>query len=287
MASSISSAAAKLSIQDRSCQYSPSVSSVSIALPRYAQQCPCQKETLGSAFLPQNSPLQDLPSRQQQKLRRLTIEAAKRVDKKRSFILNTTLKAQEGEVEKVSKMCEEIRQWGAEKKKDAASGCKQFDCFVDLYDKNVFHFMEEYASVLHMNDIRASPEHAKFCEEVRPLLLEPIALAVYELRDGQLGDMLNPIGPKGEGGLDDATGQAGRGGEAYMQPKREKKRGIEFEGKSGSKVQSASKKAEENKWSFEKIIARVLGQDSESTGTGAESSKEEQWSLKSLFGIKK
>lgn len=30
--------------------------------------------------------------------------------------------------------------------------------------------------------------------QVRPLLLEPIALAVYEFRDGQIGDMLNPIG---------------------------------------------------------------------------------------------
>lgn len=283
----MSSAAAKLSLQDRVCQYSPAVSSVSIALPRCAQQASCPKEILGTALLPQNAPLYEPPFRQQQKLRRLTIEAAKRVDNKRSFMLNCTLKAQEAEIEKVSRLCDDIRQWAIEKKKDAASGCKQFDCYVDLYDKNVFHFMEEYASVLHMNDFQASPEHTKFFEEVRPLLLEPIALAVYELRDGQVGDMLNPIGPKGEGGLDDATGQAGRGGEAYMKPKAKKKRGIEYEAKADSAEQKASSmEAEENKWSFEKIIAKVLGQAPESTSTDSKSS-EEQWSLKSLFGRKK
>lgn len=50
---------------------------------------------------------------------------------------------------------------------DKSLGVKQFECYVDLYDKNVFHFMEEYWSVLHMNNFRASPEHIKFCNDVR------------------------------------------------------------------------------------------------------------------------
>lgn len=116
MATSISSAAAKLTLQDRVCQYSPAVSSVSIALPRCAQQASCPKEILGSALLPQNAFLLEPPFRKQQKLRRLTIEAAKRVDNKRSFILNSTLKAQEAEIEKVSKLCDDIRQWARETK---------------------------------------------------------------------------------------------------------------------------------------------------------------------------
>ncbi|MCO5553159.1 hypothetical protein L7F22_006680 [Adiantum nelumboides] len=275
-------ASAKLSLEP-SCQYSPAFSSFTIARPRYAQQGSCQKEIMGTALLPQNAPLHEpLPS-QQKSLGRLCIEAAKRVDSKRSFLLNSTLKAQESEIEKVAKLCNDIRTWAREKMEDAGTGCKAFDCYVDLYEKNVFHFMEEYGSVLHMNDFRASSEHAKFFEEVRPLLVEPIALAVYELRDGNVSCMMNPIGPKGEGGLDDATGQSGRGGEAYMKPKAKKRRGIEYE----NKPQEQEEKAEENRWSFEKIIGRVLGQDSYKNDTSFEPAKEEQWSLKSLFGRKK
>ncbi|KAI5062458.1 hypothetical protein GOP47_0022997 [Adiantum capillus-veneris] len=286
MASVMNSVAAKLSVPEPTSQYSPAVSSFSIARPRYAQQCSCQKEVLGTTLLPQIAPLSEaVSSRQLQKLRKFTIQAAKRVDTKRSFLLNSTLKAQETEIDKVAKLCEDIRIWAREKKQDADAGCKQFDCYVDLYEKNVFHFMEEYTTVLHMNDFRASHEHLKFFEEVRPLLLEPIALSVYELRDGNVSCMLNPIGPKGEGGLDDATGQSGRGGEEYMKPKAKKRRGIEYERKpQEAAVTAVTEKAEENRWSFEKIISRVLGQDSD---TNTDSAKEEQWSLKSLFGKKK
>lgn len=235
---------------------------------------------MGTALLPRNAPLSEPPCRQQQ-YRRLIIEAAKRVDKTKSLILSSTLKAQEGDIEKVAKLCEDIRQWALEKQKDKAAGLKQFECYVDLYDKNVFHFMEEYAGFLHMNDFRSSPEHVKFCDDVRPFLLEPIALAAYELRDGQVGHMLNPIGPKGEGGLDDATGQAGRGGDAYMKPKAKKRRGIEFELKSKAAAQEkASEKVEDNQWSLEKILSKVIGLNSEPA-------EQEQWSFKSLFGRKK
>ena len=51
---------------------------------------------------------------------------------------------------------------------DNSLGVKQFECYADLYEKNVIHFMEEYWSVLHMNDFRASPEHVKFYNDVRP-----------------------------------------------------------------------------------------------------------------------
>lgn len=285
MASSLSNTIAILSLQDRICpSSSPTVSSLTHSLPRYTQFS-CQKEILGTALLPRNAPLSEPPCRQQQ-YRRLTIEAAKRVDKIKSLILSSTLKAQEGDIEKVAKLCEGIRQWALEVQKEKAVGLKQFECYVDLYDKNVFHFMEEYAGFLHMNDIWSSPEHVKFCDDVRPFLLEPIALAAYELRDGQVGHMLNPIGPKGEGGLDDATGQAGRGGEAYMKPKAKKRRGIEFELKSKAAAQEeeeeeASEKVEDNKWSLQKILSKVIGLNSEPA------KEEEQWSLKSLFGGKK
>ena len=45
-----------------------------------------------------------------------------------------------------------------------------------------------------------------------PLLRDGIGMMLYEWSDGKLGATAMPIGPKGEGGLDDATGQNGGGG---------------------------------------------------------------------------
>lgn len=115
-------------------------------------------------------------------------------------------------------------------------------------------------------------------------------------------------GPKGEGGLDDATGQAGKGGDEYMKPKAKKRRGIEFESKArnakqAAAMEEASKKAEmsenlqssnkskgNNNWSFEKILAKVIGLDSEDSDDSGSSStpvQEEQWNLMSIFEKKK
>lgn len=172
-------------------------------------------------------------------------------------------------------LCEGIRQWAGEKQKDKQVGIKRFECYVDTFDNNVFHFLEEYDTFLHMNDLRASPEHTKFMSDVRPFLLEPIALAAYEHKDGRLGDILNPIGPKGEGGLDDATGQSGRGGEHYGKKRIPKKR--EFRNKAGT-ASEPDEETKDDKWSLEKIFAKV---------TGAGTDKADRWGLKSLFGGKK
>ena len=112
-------------------------------------------------------------------------------------------------------------------------------------------------------------------------------------------------GPKGEGGLDDATGQAGKGGDEYMKPKAKKRRGIEFESKARNAMQEISSGevsekaalqsvAAENgegksNWSFEKILAKVIGLDSDDADSNLDPApvKEEQWSLKSLFEKKK
>ena len=42
----------------------------------------------------------------------------------------------------------------------------QFDCNVDAFEPNVIHFWERYQSFTTMNDIRASPEHCGFMNEV-------------------------------------------------------------------------------------------------------------------------
>lgn len=46
------------------------------------------------------------------------------------------------------------------------SGITVFECNVDPFEKNVFHFWERYDSFQIMNDIRASPEHTKFLNDV-------------------------------------------------------------------------------------------------------------------------
>lgn len=49
---------------------------------------------------------------------------------------------------------------------DRRSGIQGFECNVDAFDKNTFHFWEIYESFVAMNDIRASPEHTKFVMDV-------------------------------------------------------------------------------------------------------------------------
>lgn len=141
-----------------------------------------------------------------------TVRAAKRVGSDRSFLMSTTLVAKEEEEEKVVELCRSITEWGQQKQKDRTSGVLQFGCFADLYSKHTYHFMERYSSFEHIVSFRSLPEHTEFINDVRPLLTQPIGLAVYEYENGQIGHMRTPMGPKGEGGLDDATGQAGIGG---------------------------------------------------------------------------
>ncbi|XP_024518820.1 uncharacterized protein LOC112341984 isoform X1 [Selaginella moellendorffii] len=136
------------------------------------------------------------------------IRAAKKVETGRSLVMSSTLVAEEGKEEAVVDLCKGILDWASEcQKSDKACGVLQFECKADLQEKNVYHFWERYESFLHLTTFRGSPEHVKFMKDVRPLLKKPIGLVAYEYKDGQIGHARVLIGPKGEGGLDDATGQ--------------------------------------------------------------------------------
>lgn len=187
----------------------------------------------------------------------LTIEAAKKVSSARSYVLTATLVANEGSEEAAMKLCKGILAWAEEKKKDKKSGIISFECSVDAYEKNVFHFWERYESFPTMNDARSSKEHCTFMDQVRPLLASPVALAAYEYRDGKLGCMLNPIGPKGEGGLDDATGQGGSGGGAsYKQTSTSVQQGF-----------SETPKESKNVWGLQQALRLSLAKkDKDSEG---------------------
>lgn len=55
-------------------------------------------------------------------------------------------------------------------------------------------------------------------KQLLPLLEGPVGMALYEMKDGKLGAVAVQGGPKGEGGLDDATGASGAaGGASYKQ----------------------------------------------------------------------
>ncbi|GAQ87631.1 hypothetical protein KFL_003660110 [Klebsormidium nitens] len=153
--------------------------------------------------------------REVNRLRRgLEVKAAKRKDKERSLVLTVTLAAEEGKEEKVQALCRGIVEHFRPMVADSKSPVRAFECSQDAYEPSVYHFWQRYDGFVEMNDVYAGPEYTKFLEEVRPLLKGPVALAAYEWVNGQLGHMMNPIGPKGEGGLDDATGQGGSGGGA-------------------------------------------------------------------------
>lgn len=53
--------------------------------------------------------------------------------------------------------------------KDRKSGIQGFECNVDPFEKNTFHFWEIYESFTTMNDVRASPEHTQFVVDVSAL----------------------------------------------------------------------------------------------------------------------
>ncbi|CAM6097032.1 unnamed protein product [Calypogeia fissa] len=214
-----------------------------------------QKEHLGRSLR--------LPERQQQQqygkaFPGLVVEAAKRVNSGKSFALSSTLVVAEDKLDEAKALCQEILKWGETKTKVRGSGVQIFECNVDPYETSTYHFWELYDSFLVMNDVRSSPEHTKFMNDVRPFLVQPIGLAAYEYKDGQIGHMLNPIGPKGEGGLDDATGQSGT-----KQQSSSIGQGLgEMEEDMGSKA-----------WGLDKLLAKVRGED-----------KESGWSFKTLFG---
>eukprot|EP00897_Mesotaenium_endlicherianum_P004585 jgi/Mesen1/4154/ME000219S03280 len=206
----------------------------------------------------------------------LRIEAAKRISSDRCFMLSTTLVAEEGKAEQVQKMCADLVKWAEEKKADKTSGIIHFECHADIYEGNVFHFTERYATFGTMNDIRASPDHCKFMDEVRPLLTGPVGLAAYEYKDGKIGHMLNPIGPKGEGGLDDATGQGGSGGGAsYKQ--------------TSAGMQQGVGGGERDSWGVDQLLKSDAAKNAakEATNIAAEAASRLAEGLKSLFGGKK
>lgn len=56
-----------------------------------------------------------------------------------------------------------------------------------------------------------------FLEESSAIVKDSIGISLYEIKDGKIGVSAIAEGPKGEGGLEDATGAGSVGGAGYTQ----------------------------------------------------------------------
>jgi len=82
----------------------------------------------------------------------------------------------------------------------------------------MFHFWELYESNAALGRHNTTPEYESFMNKVQVLLDGPVGMVLYEMKDGKLGMASVQGGPRGEGGLDDATGASGTaGGAGYKQ----------------------------------------------------------------------
>ena len=93
-------------------------------------------------------------------------------------------------------------------------GLVGFEVGQDAFESHVFHVWERYATAPGMEKMMDEPVVHSFLEALSPHLDKPVGLALFEMRDGKVGPAAVGFGPKGEGGLDDATGAAKFGGGA-------------------------------------------------------------------------
>jgi len=148
----------------------------------------------------------------------LVVFAARKIKSIRNVVKTATLVSGEDNVDKVKDLCIELVEAAQLKMEDPSSGILDFSVSEDAYDKGTFHFWERYSDHLKMGTFNSSKVVAGFMEKVRPLLEGPLAMAMYEWRNGQLGPATTPVGPHGEGGLEDAPGgNKGSGGGARLQ----------------------------------------------------------------------
>lgn len=145
-----------------------------------------------------------------------TIRAAVKVSPGRTVVFTARLESKAETRDEVMSACSALVD-STLKNMTPAQGILSFDCSEDGHEKGIFHFWQRYTDNRSMSRHLASPEFEAFMEKVSPSLENPIAMALYEYKDGQLGPMAYPNGPKGEGGLDDATGASKMAAGAGMQ----------------------------------------------------------------------
>jgi hypothetical protein len=87
----------------------------------------------------------------------------------------------------------------------------------DPEDEGTFHFWEVYETDGAFTKHMTSPEMKAFLDESSAIVENSIGISLYEIKDGKIGVSAIAEGPKGEGGLEDATGAGSVGGAGYKQ----------------------------------------------------------------------
>mmetsp|Transcript_16058 Transcript_16058/g.22158 ORF Transcript_16058/g.22158 Transcript_16058/m.22158 type:complete len:243 (-) Transcript_16058:143-871(-) len=151
-------------------------------------------------------------------LRLVVLDAVKKRSG-RTIVKTATLVASPKQADKVRKLCNDLVDFAhIEMKTGTKSGIESFECQEDSHEPGTFHFWERYSSNAFMANFNSNAEMQIFTTKVRPMLEGPIGMSLYEYSNGQLGAAACPVGPTGEGGLEDAPGgNAGSGGGASLQ----------------------------------------------------------------------
>uniref|UniRef100_A0A1D2A4Y7 ABM domain-containing protein n=2 Tax=Auxenochlorella protothecoides TaxID=3075 RepID=A0A1D2A4Y7_AUXPR len=148
-------------------------------------------------------------------LRMATLSAIKRTTEK-NVVCIKMLKIRAGSEKAVLRLCHEVTAFSKAQQKTGSSGILAFECSEDPFDDHAIHFWERYEGNVALGRHNTSTQVQSFMKKVQPHLESPIGMALYEWNDGQLGAVCLQGGPKGEGGLDDATGASGAAGGAGL-----------------------------------------------------------------------
>lgn len=146
----------------------------------------------------------------------VTMAAIKRKAAKQ-VACSKTLKCHKSKQIQVEKLCESIFEFSSQRRKEISAGILSFEYFRDPEDDCVFHFWEVYDSDEAFSAHTSSQEMKAFLQKTSSMIDGGIGVSLYEIKDGKLGMAAIAEGPKGEGGLEDATGAGSVGGAGYTQ----------------------------------------------------------------------
>lgn len=142
--------------------------------------------------------------------RRDVAALARRKGAEKNVVCNKTIVAKEGKEQEVQDLCAAY----AKDMKANTAGILSFECTKDTHEPQHFHFWERYKNAAYFNKNMASEETQAFLRDLSDHLEKPVGISLFEYVNGQIGNACVEIGPKGEGGLDDATGANKYGGGA-------------------------------------------------------------------------
>ena len=128
---------------------------------------------------------------------RFVVEGAIKRASLRNVVCSKTLKVKDGCTDKAKKLCLEIADVAHTEMQDRSKGILAFEVFQDPFEEQFIHFWERYLDNARMGRFNTSKPFEKFMKEIQDCLEEPVGLALYDWKNGQLGPQAIQGGPKG------------------------------------------------------------------------------------------